>query len=574
MVLTDLQKGALGLAGILGFMGLLSMKAKAEEPPVECLCSDWVNAECIDTVMGIRKQIRTCNPSGCDVEEQNISDSTCIEALTLNVFVMDSDTNQPLPDVNVSLPYLGLSCITGVDGFCGFMAPAGSVQLCVSKEGYENSMASLGECFGTDVYLPHTTMTVWLKSTTIERAAFQGYITGFISMVTYEEIPLPNATITVVNNTTGKTYNVAVDSGGHFYALVGRDGEYITATISAPGFITLTIVLGGLPYSRSFTLEPTAETELHNVRVWTHANTWGNPYITADILVTNISTDGTYRCTGSDCLFKIMAGTYNITSTATGYISETKTVDVTGFMDIRFYLVPSPEGKIITITTGSISYPAGSTWSLGTGNTLVFAKGEWSGIEVNGYDQYGIPWRIIKNISSNQDFFTTFSGTWGDEISVYEMMLIDWGPSGVPPECVPGYAECVGTDKHICDETGHWIIQTNSIACGYEPPPPPPTGFITIYGKVIDAEGIPLQDTKIRIGKKITYGEELIREVYTNVNGDYTMDVEINSVDKYRLYAYHSGYDIGAYVQLWYEGYYLHFVPGEVYEMNFTLQRM
>ena len=122
MGLTNLQKGALGLAGLLGFLGLLSIKTRAEEPVPECVegmievisycsdgvtpktwnecingvlveqgqdcpiveacvCNDWVNMECTDTITGIRKQRRTCNPSGCDIEEQNVSDPSCIEIL-------------------------------------------------------------------------------------------------------------------------------------------------------------------------------------------------------------------------------------------------------------------------------------------------------------------------------------------------------------------------------------------------------------------------------------------------------------------------------------------------------------
>jgi len=46
-------------------------------PPV-CTCTAWENRECTDTVVGKRRQTRTCTPTGCDVEERIIDDLTCI----------------------------------------------------------------------------------------------------------------------------------------------------------------------------------------------------------------------------------------------------------------------------------------------------------------------------------------------------------------------------------------------------------------------------------------------------------------------------------------------------------------
>ena len=40
-----------------------------------CECTSWVNAEC--TVIGKRRQTRTCTPAGCDTEERIIDDAGC-----------------------------------------------------------------------------------------------------------------------------------------------------------------------------------------------------------------------------------------------------------------------------------------------------------------------------------------------------------------------------------------------------------------------------------------------------------------------------------------------------------------
>lgn len=41
----------------------------------ECTCTNWQNAECISNTQ--RRQTRTCDPSGCDVEERIIDDPSC-----------------------------------------------------------------------------------------------------------------------------------------------------------------------------------------------------------------------------------------------------------------------------------------------------------------------------------------------------------------------------------------------------------------------------------------------------------------------------------------------------------------
>ena len=41
----------------------------------ECTCTSWTNQECVGD--GRRRQTRTCSPSGCESEEQIVSDATC-----------------------------------------------------------------------------------------------------------------------------------------------------------------------------------------------------------------------------------------------------------------------------------------------------------------------------------------------------------------------------------------------------------------------------------------------------------------------------------------------------------------
>ena len=40
-----------------------------------CICTEWVNAECVSNTE--RRQIRVCEPGGCDVEERIIPDFSC-----------------------------------------------------------------------------------------------------------------------------------------------------------------------------------------------------------------------------------------------------------------------------------------------------------------------------------------------------------------------------------------------------------------------------------------------------------------------------------------------------------------
>ena len=45
-----------------------------------CECSDWLNAECINETQ--RRQVRTCTPAGCEIEEQIIYDGSCATPCT------------------------------------------------------------------------------------------------------------------------------------------------------------------------------------------------------------------------------------------------------------------------------------------------------------------------------------------------------------------------------------------------------------------------------------------------------------------------------------------------------------
>ncbi len=53
----------------------VTINVQLEPIPPPCQCTEWKNKECISDTQ--RKQTRTCNPSGCDIEERTIDDPSC-----------------------------------------------------------------------------------------------------------------------------------------------------------------------------------------------------------------------------------------------------------------------------------------------------------------------------------------------------------------------------------------------------------------------------------------------------------------------------------------------------------------
>ena len=61
----------------MSWLWWLSKGAGAGAVDGACECTDWVDAECVDS--SHRRQVRICIPPGCDIEEQIIDDPSCAQ---------------------------------------------------------------------------------------------------------------------------------------------------------------------------------------------------------------------------------------------------------------------------------------------------------------------------------------------------------------------------------------------------------------------------------------------------------------------------------------------------------------
>lgn len=448
-------------------------------------CGDWVSRGCYPDT-GMRLDERTC---GGDVEQRLVADSTCA---TLNITVNDADTNQPLSGASVSLPDLGLSCLTGVNGFCAFQAPSGQVNLCVTKEGYKSVYAGVGDCFTTDVPASMTVyltrgLTARVEVTVRDRPTWQ---------------PLAGATVRVTDNGTGETQTAITGIDGYLKFTGFSEGASIEINVEKDCYEPQRTG-GYASYITDVGLYMLSECQTYQFNVGVHSSAWGHHSIGgANISLANTITGEILTCTtdaGGFCDVSIMQGIYDLTVSAANYYTVIQHFDLSN--------ITGNQGTYITLDPFECT--PGTTKCAGADDPS--HPGNLYSCDSDGH------WQLLEQ--DNVDCISSYSGL-GQCVVGHVFCLNSRGIAGDPDSY----------DYWVC-ENGVWTRkEVNSERCGYPQPEPLSEGTVTISGKVTDrTNGMPLPGAKVKLAVASSGGHtgDTIMEATADENGDYLIEAYI-----------------------------------------------